>query len=104
MRYNKSYKGTNYLIESIKLIIENENVDLSNLKKDVYSVIAKRNHTTVNNVKNNINKATEQMYYECNHKILKEYFSFSDDTKPTAKIVIFTIVSKVKKNIKLQKK
>ena len=104
LRYNKSYRGTKYLIQSIKLIMENENMDLNNLKKDVYSVIATRNHTTIYNIKNNINKATEQMYYECNHEVLKEYFGFVEDIRPTSKTVIFTIISKIKKEQRKRKK
>ena len=100
LHYNRTYKGTKYLQQSIKIIIKNDDMDLSNLKKDVYSKIAIRNNTSVSNIKNNIEKATEQMYYECDHNILKKYFGFEEDMKPTVKMVIFTIASKVKKDKK----
>jgi len=40
-------------------------------------------------------RATECMYYECDSERLKRYFGFYDDKKPTAKTVIFTVLSKI---------
>ncbi len=93
--YNISYKGTNYLVECIELIMSNKERDFSNLKENVYPIIAKRNNTTIHNIKCNINKATEQMYCECDREVLKKYFGFNDDIKPTVKTVIYTIFNKI---------
>ncbi len=93
--YNISYKGTSYLREYIELITCNKEKDFSNLKEKVYPIIAKRNNTTIHNIKCNINKATEQMYCECDREVLKKYFGFNDDTKPTVKRVIYTIFNKI---------
>lgn len=97
--YDIRYKGTNYLKECIEFIQSIKKVSINNLKEEVYPVIAKRNNTTVHNVKCNINKATEQMYYDCDREILQRYFLFNDDTKPTVKTVINMICSKLEKDV-----
>ena len=93
--YNFKYKGSKYLKESIEFIKLRKNVSINNLKSDVYPIIAKRNNTTVHNIKCNINKATEQMYYDCSREVLKKYFGFYNDVKPTVKTVIDTICNKI---------
>lgn len=95
LSYNLSYKGTKYLIDIVELLLLNKNQDYSNLKKDVYPIIANKYKTTVHNIKNNIVKATEQMYIECESKRLQQYFGFANDYKPTTKNVIYTIYSKI---------
>lgn len=95
LRYNLSYKGTNYLINIIELLLLNKNKDYSNLNKDVYPIIANKYKTTVFNIKSNIIKATEQMYIECENERLKQYFGFVNDSKPTTKNVIYTIYNKI---------
>ena len=95
LRYNLSYKGTNYLIDIIELLLLNKNKDYSNLNKDVYPIIANKYKTTVFNIKSNIIKATEQMYIECENERLKQYFGFVNDSKPTTKNVIYTIYNKI---------
>lgn len=96
LRYNLSYKGTKYLIDIVELLLLNKNQDYSNLKKDVYPIIANKYKTTVFNIKNNIIKATEQMYIECESERLKQYFGFVNDSKPTTKNVIYTMYNKIR--------
>lgn len=69
---------------------------IDNLQRDIYPLISKVYNKTINNIKCNINNATESMYYRCESKILREYFKFHDDTKPTAKTVIYTILNKIR--------
>lgn len=93
--YNLSHKGTQYLIETIYHIIENNYIDIDNLSKEIYPILAKRYNTSVHNIKCNINTATTSMYYECNEDKLKNYFKFCCETKPKTKNVIYTILNKL---------
>lgn len=95
LRYNLSYKGTKYLIDIVELLLLNKNQDYSNLKKDVYPIIANKDKTTVFNIKNNSIKATEQIYIECESESLKQYFGFVNDSKPTTKNIVYTIYNKI---------
>lgn len=93
--YDINYKGTIYLIEAILNIYTNRDILLDNLQRDVYPIIAKMYNKTPHNIKCNINNATELMYYKCESKVLKEYFKFYDDTKPSIKTVIYTVLNKL---------
>ena len=96
--YNISHKGTRYLIETIKYIGENDIEQINNLKEEIYPYIALINNTTIHNVKCNIARATENMYYNCETERLKEYFKFQDLKKPSIKTIIQTILYKLDKS------
>lgn len=94
--YNLSYYGTKYLCECIALAYNNsENCD--NLNKDIYPIIAKKHNKNINNIKCNITKATNAMYYDCEEARLKDYFHFYTVTQPKPKLVLFTILNKLQK-------
>ena len=93
--YDTNYKGTIYLIEAILNIYTNKEILLDNLQRDVYPIIAKMYKKTPHNIKCNINNATELMYYKCEANVLQDYFKFFDDTKPTIKTVIYTVLNKI---------
>ncbi len=93
--YNIEYVGTKYLAESILEIYFNKEKMLDNLQKEIYPIVAMKYNKSVHNVKCNINRATECMYYDCDSERLKKYFGFYDDIKPTAKIVAFTVLNKI---------
>lgn len=98
LHYNFSYVGTRYLVETILLMYNNNNWENAKLEKEVYPIISKKYKKTVNNIKTNILNATDLMYYDCEYKVLNEYFKISDDEKPTPKTVISTIMNKIKYN------
>ena len=50
--------------------------------------MARRYNTSIHNVKSNINRTNNSMYYTCNVEKLKKYFTFDIDTKPKIKTVI----------------
>lgn len=93
--YNFKYKGTQYLLDTILQMYINQNNLVDNLQSTVYPLIAEKYQKTIHNVKSSINKATECMYYECDSIKLEKYFQFSDDSKPTVKEVVFTIINKI---------
>lgn len=99
LKYNFKYVGTIYIFETILFIINSNNIDLlENLEKNVYSIVAMRHKKTVNNIKSDIVKATNIMYNDCTLNYLLQYFSFEQDTKPTPKLIISTIVNKYIRN------
>lgn len=98
--YNIKYSGTKYLTEVISLVYEmyggnNINGDIINLEQYFYKKVANKYSKNVKNVKVNIVNATESMYMECERNKLQKYFCFSYDHKPTPKVVIDTVLSKI---------
>lgn len=93
--YNIEHVGTNYLADAIIQMYLNRGSMLDNLQKDVYPIISKMHNKPIHNIKCDITRATECMYYECDSERLKKYFGFYNDTKPTAKTVIFTVLNKI---------
>lgn len=89
------HKGTKYLLESIEYIILNPEKEVSKLERDIYPVLSKKYGESIHNIKCSINRATTSMYYECDVNKLKKYFYFRDDTKPSVKTIIDTIVNKI---------
>lgn len=93
--YKFKYKGTHYLVDTILQMHLKQNSMVDNLQTGIYPIIAKKYNKTVYNIKSSINKATECMYCECDAEKLAKYFSFFEDTKPTVKQVIFTVINKI---------
>ncbi len=96
LNYDMSNLGTQYLVTAIEYIIINmPNKDFNNLKTDVYPFVAEFNNTSVHNVKNNIVRATDKMYCQCEIEKLKKYFHYYNDTKPDTRTIIRTVINKV---------
>ncbi len=96
LNYDISNVGTQYLINAIEYILINmPNKEFNKLQTEVYPFVAKFNSTSVHNVKNNIVRATNKMYYQCEIEKLKKYFCYSNDIKPDTRTVIRTIINKV---------
>lgn len=94
--YNSSHLGFQYIKECILEIYTTKDFELIHkLENTLYKRIASKHHKSPKNIKTNIIKATNYMYLESDMSLLKEYFHFSDDKKPTAKIVISTILNKL---------
>lgn len=93
--YDISHKGTKYLIDAIDIIFIRGDSLIENLSKYVYPIIAKRYNQSVNNIKCNIIRATEIMYYNCSEKKFLDYFLVSTLHKPNIKTVINIILSKI---------
>lgn len=94
--YNIKHRGTRYLLEAIEIACQFKEEQLvNNIEKNLYSKIANRHSKSIQNVKSNIMKATDCMYVECDKNIINEYFNFLNNYKPTPKLVISTIVSKI---------
>lgn len=94
LNYNFSYVGTRYLAESIYLLYFNLGKG-DNLKNNIYPIIAKKYDKDVNNIKCNIINATKNMYYDCEEKVLIEYFGVYTIVRPTPKMIMKEIIAKI---------
>ncbi len=99
LSYDVSHKGTQYLIDVIYMIFSQGDALLENLNKYVYPTIAQRYNQTSNNIKCNIVRATEAMYYNCPEDKLTNYFSLTTPHKPNIKTIISIVLLNVHKNI-----
>ncbi len=96
LNYNLSYVGTNYLQEAIKLLYSFTYIEDIKIEKTIYNIISKSHKKSINSIKTNIINATNLMCYDCEIKKLNKYFSLYNNEKPTPKMVMMTIVKKLK--------
>lgn len=93
--YNIKYIGTGYLSDSIYLLYFSPNRNKMKLERDIYSIIAQNNNTTINTVKCDIIRATNQAEKNCEQRVIKEYFGHFIDKKIKPKLVINTILRRL---------
>lgn len=94
--YNLSYYGTKYLMECIYYFYENQNSFDENTIKSIYSILAKKYNKSENNIKCNITRATSIMFCECEENKLKKYLGLCSLPKTDSKIIIQTVLNKIK--------
>lgn len=95
LKYNFSYKGTKYLVDTICIIYNLKEYYDYNLEKNIYPLIAKINKTSVNNIKCNITNATDKMCYDCDEKFLMNYLGDYKFTKPGPKKIIIAVLRRI---------
>lgn len=99
---NFSHKsiGYFYLIDVITLIIEKNYINY-NLEKYIYEQIAKKYNKAVKvfQIKWNINKLIGTMYRDTDMNTLHAFFNTLDDSKPTIKLIINSVVEKYNKKL-----
>lgn len=92
--YNFKHKGTRYILEAILYAYECVDFDYSNnLEKYIYKHIAYKYKTSINNIKTNIIRATNQAYASQSENIINSYFDMEIKMKP--KDVINKILTKI---------
>lgn len=77
---SQSYKGFNYLIYAVNLVLEDPEV-LTYICKDLYSDIAIYYKTSINCVERNIRTAKEVIWHNSNTDILRSVFGDRYDTQ-----------------------
>ncbi len=98
LHYNNKLIGTKYIREALLLIASNESLHTKDLKNNVYKIIAKKYSKNVNNIKCNINNATEMMNCDCKKEVLMQYFrNYDYSMVVTPKQVIDEILIKIAK-------
>lgn len=97
--FNLSLNGTKYLIDSIMYSYINKNDYVyDNLERKVYTHIAEKYHSNVHNIKWSIVRSINNMYLgntTSSIKKINSYFNLEHLEKPTAKLIISTIVNKI---------
>lgn len=95
--YNLKHHGTHYLAYTIMEVIKFEDPLDCVLENDIYPIISKHFNKTISNIKSSIHKATEHAYITQKNEI-KEFFYFCDNTKPTTKEIIITMINFLSKS------
>lgn len=97
--FDFSLNGTRYLVESIVYSYLNKSSYVcENLEKKVYNQIAKKHNSTVYNIKWSIVRSINNMYFNNTTSSMKKvnsYFNLDPLEKPTAKLIISTIVNNI---------
>ncbi len=93
--YNLSYYGTKYLIDCIYYAYKEGEFFDGNLTRKIYPIVAKKYSKTCNNIKCNITRATDMMFYECEETKLLKYLKFQVISKPGTKLIIEAILNKI---------
>lgn len=92
--FNKYTKGFKYLVESIYLCIENNDL-IDNLNKYIFPIVAKNyNEKSPQNVKWCINQVIKTMCCNTKIDILSNYFGTNENKTPSLKLIIYTLICK----------
>ncbi len=94
--YNLSYYGTKYLIDCIYYLYKHEDYFDEITIKSIYSILAKKYKKNENTIKCNITRATSIMFCECEENKLKKYLGMCCLPKTGSKIIIETILNKIR--------
>jgi CheY-like chemotaxis protein len=95
LHYNFSYVGTKYLSECIyHSYYKTDRFDI-NLNKEIYPILSKKYHKTINSIKCNIYQATNAMYYDIEEETLCHYLGYQVNHKPKAKDIIKEVLAKI---------
>lgn len=95
--FNKNYSSYKYLKDAIYQVIYEKQINFD-LKNDIYIKVAK-----INNKKNafvikwGIEKLMNNMYMDTKYNVIKEYFNFIEDKKPTTKLFIRYVINNFEK-------
>lgn len=93
--YDLSHSGTVYLTDILYIIHSKDITNCINLNRDIYPLLSNKYKRSVSAIKASITYATSLMYSKCESKRLLNYFKFYDETKPSIKTVIYTILNKI---------
>lgn len=95
LKYNFSYVGTKYLSECIyHSYYKTDRFDI-NLNKEIYPILSKKYHKTINSIKCNIYQATTAMYYDIEEEALCHYLGYQINHKPKSKDIIKEVLAKI---------
>lgn len=96
LHFNSNHLGTKYLSDCIYEALSFPDKYNFVLQKDLYPNIAKKYNKSSHNIKSNIIKSINFMYYECDEKILKDFLHKVDlPSAPTVKDFIMSAIEKL---------
>lgn len=84
---NRTYLGYRYLIDAVKLVMENESLLFSVCRK-LYPAVAVLHHTTADNVERNIRTVISACWEHGNRSLLEDLFPYPLSAKPSASELI----------------
>lgn len=95
LEYNFAYIGTNYLLDAIYILYSLKKLYNFSLEKEIYPIVANKYGDSTNNIKCDINNATDKMFYDCNEENLKNYLGDYKFYKPGTKKIIRAVLKKI---------
>ena len=96
LNFNFTHLGTKYLLDCICSAVKISDKYNIILQKDLYPDIAKKYNKSLHNVKNNIIKSINSMYYECDENTLKKFLNTDSlSSAPTVKEFILAAIDKL---------
>ena len=96
--YNLGHLGTLYLTQTIIEVIKLGDSSDYFLERDVYPIISKKHNKSISNIKSSIHKATSYAYIMQKGNAIKKFFHFCDNTKPTTKEIVITMINFLRRN------
>lgn len=97
--FKRNSLGYEYLIEAIKIVLENKMV-IKDFKKYVYMPIAKKYATKMQNVQWCIEKMINIMYLNTQSSRIEEYFKIKYYEKLSTKAFVIGVARKIEMNQK----
>lgn len=82
-------------METILILSLSKNNRSIKLEKDIYPILSTKHNKTVNTIKCDIIRATNQIMYDIDNIHIKKYFGYFFDKKITPKLVINTVLQKI---------
>ena len=102
LKFDFKYIGTIYLLESILYCLDHSDLYLcENLTKNVFSILAQKYNSTPDNIKWSISRSITHLYENSSNtdkQRLSLFFKLDGTQKPTAKLIICSILNKIIKH------
>ncbi len=95
LNISRTSLGYKYLAQAIYMILS-EGLDVDNLENGLYKKVADNYEVSVLNIKWNIQKAVNSMWRYSDEKGICELLGIKDNRKPTPKLIISVLSSKIK--------
>lgn len=95
LNISRTSLGYKYLAQAIYMILS-EGLDVDNLENGLYKKVADNYEVSVLNIKWNIQKAVNSMWRYSEEKGICELLGIKDNRKPTPKLIISALSSKIK--------
>ena len=90
--------GFKYIKDGVLAAVEDESVLRGMAKDGLYSVVAKKNGSTVLRVECAIKRGIETVFAKCDKDTLAKYFGRNVDSKPTNRNFLAALVNEVKED------
>lgn len=90
--------GFKYIKDGVLAAVDDENILQGMTKDGLYSVVAKKNGSTISRVERAIRHGIETVFDKCDKDTLTKYFGRDVDHKPTNRNFLAALVNEVKED------